>query len=120
MDRRRWLIGALVAIHLLAGARVMLATAWDRPSFTTGDHLQYRDLVAADGWPYRDKTVAFPPVSYLAFEVIGGRGRAATGGRLLVATQLACDLIVAAALAAGWGRRAATAWLLLLLPLLWD
>jgi hypothetical protein len=120
MDRWRWIIGALVAVHLVAGIRVMVTTEWDRPSFTTGDHLQYRDLVAAGGWPYRDKTVAFPPVSYVAFEVIEGRGSAATGGRLLVAAQLACDLVVAAALAAGWGRRAATAWLLLLLPLLWD
>ncbi len=120
MDRWRWAIGALVAIHLLAGVRVMVTTDWEQPSFTTGDHLQYRDLVAADGWPYRDKTVAFPPVSYLAFEAIEGHGSATTGGRLLVLTQVASDLVVAAALAAGWGRRAATAWLLLLLPLLWD
>src|SRR6476659_6046895 len=120
MDRWRWAIGALVAIHLLAGVRVMLATDWEQPSFTTGDHLQYRELVAAPGWPYRDKTVAFPPASYLAFEAIEGHGTATTGGRLLVLTQLASDLVVAAALAAGWGRRAATAWLVLLLPLLWD
>jgi hypothetical protein len=120
MDRWRWAIGALVAIHLLAGVRVMLATDWEQPSFTTGDHLQYRALVAEPGWPYRDKTVAFPPVTYLAFEAIEGHGTATTGGRLLVLTQLACDLAVAAALAAGWGRRAATAWLVLLLPLLWD
>jgi hypothetical protein len=120
MDRWRWAIAALVAIHLVAGVRVLVTTDWERPSFTTGDHLQYRDLVAAEGWPYRDKTVAFPPVSYLAFEVIEGQGSATTGGRLLVVTQLASDLVVAAALAAGWGRRAATAWLLLLLPLLWD
>jgi hypothetical protein len=120
MDRWRWLIGALVAIHLFAGARVMLATDWDQPSFTTGDHVQYRQLVAADGWPYRDKTVAFPPVSYLAFEVLERHGSATTGGRLLVLSQLAADVVVAGALLAGWGRRAAVAWLVLLLPLLWD
>jgi hypothetical protein len=120
MDRWRWAIGALVAVHLVAGAHVMLATDWDRPSFTTGDHLQYRSLVRADGWPYRDKTVAFPPVSYLAFEVLEGHGDATTGGRLLVLSELASDLVVAGALFAGWGRRAATAWLVLLLPLLWD
>ena len=31
MDRWRWAIGALVAIHLLAGVRVMLATDWEQP-----------------------------------------------------------------------------------------
>ena len=76
--------------------------------------------MAEPGWPYRDKTVTFPPVSYLAFEAIEAHGTATTGGRLLVLTQLAGDLVVAAALAAGWGRRAAAAWLALLLPLLWD
>ena len=120
MHRWRWAIGVLVALHLLAGARVMVATDWDRPSFTTGDHLQYRSLVEADGRPYRDKTVAFPPVSYLAFEVLEGHGDATAGGRLLVLSELVADLVVAGALLAGWGRRAAAAWLVLMLPLLWD
>jgi len=120
MHRWRWAIGALVVLHLLAGARVMVATDWDRPSFTTGDHIQYRGLVEADGRPYREKTVAFPPVSYLAFEVLEGHGDATTGGRLLVLSELVADLVVAGALLAGWGRRAAAAWLVLLLPLLWD
>ncbi len=120
MARWRWLLGALLAIHVVAGVHVIMATDWEQPSFTTGDHLQYRQLVAADGWPYRDKTVAFPPVSYLAFEVVERYGDATTGGRLLVITQLAADLVVAGALAAGWGRRAAITWLALLLPLLWD
>ena len=43
-------------------------------------------------------------MSYLAFEAIEAHGTATTGGRLLVLTQLAADLVVAAALAAGWGR----------------
>jgi hypothetical protein len=120
MDRWRWAIGALLAIHLVAGVRVMVTADWDRPSFTTGDNLHYRELVEGDGWPYRDKTVEFPPVSYLAFEAVEGHGSATSSGRLLVLSQLAADLVVAGALAAGWGRRAAIAWLILLLPLLWD
>lgn len=120
MGRWRWVLGALVAVHIIAGVHVIVATDWEQPSFTTGDHLQYRELVAAPGWPYRDKTVAFPPVSYLAFEAVERYGDATTDGRLLVVTQLASDLVVAAGLAAGWGRRAAGAWLVLMLPLLWD
>jgi hypothetical protein len=64
--------------------------------------------------------VEFPPLTYLAVNAIGAGTARAPSGRALVATQLVCDLVVAGALALGWGRRAAIVWLALLLPFLWD
>jgi hypothetical protein len=116
----RWLLALLVALHVLAAGHVAWTTDWTTPSFVSGDHLSYRQLVETPGAAYRDKTVAFPPLSYAAFVVIEDHGTPTGGGRLLVLTQLACDLAVAAALAWGWGRRAASAWLVLLLPMLWE
>ena len=108
MDRWRWIIGALVAVHLVAGIRVMVTTEWDRPSFTSGDSMRYRQIAHASGLPYRDVEVEFPPVSWAAVELVGAGSAPAPSGRALVALQLLCDAAVAVSLLWGWSQRAAT------------
>ena len=55
----RWLLGLLVALHVLAAVVVGVTTDWAEPGFTTGDSLQYKELSGNDGLPYRDYEVAF-------------------------------------------------------------
>jgi hypothetical protein len=114
----RWLLGVLLVLHVAAAMHVAFGTDWARPNFVSGDHLAYRATVAAPGVAYRDKTVVFPPLSYAAFDAIESHTGVTTSGRLLVGIQLASDLAIAGALAAAWGRRAAVAWLALLIPFL--
>jgi hypothetical protein len=116
----RWLVVALVALHVLGAARVAFGADWDVPGFTTGDALRYREIAQAEGLPYRDHVVEYPPLTWAAAEVVSVPASPTTSGRLLVLLQLAADLAVAAALAHGWGRRAAIVWLALLLPFCWE
>jgi hypothetical protein len=116
----RWLLVGLVALHVLAAARVAFGEDWDIPGFATGDAQRYREIAAADGLPYRDHVVEYPPLAWLMAEIVSIPTSPTTSGRLLVALQLAADLVVVAALAHGWGKRAAIAWLALLLPFCWE
>jgi hypothetical protein len=111
---------ALVAVHVLAAAAVLVRTDWTRRGFVSGDSLRYRAIARAGGWPYRDHAVEFPPVAWLAVKLVAAWGSPTTTATLLVLTQLAADLATAASLAWAWGRRAALTWLALLLPLCWD
>lgn len=111
---------ALVALHLLGGARAAATDFSVGGRMATGDNIRYREIARSPGTPYADHAVEFPPLTWAAIAVVAEHGDRQTTGRLLVLTQLAADLVVAAALAWGWGRRAATAWLALLVPLLWD
>jgi hypothetical protein len=116
----RWLLGLLVALHVLAAVVVGVTTDWAQPGFTTGDSLQYKELTANHGVPYRDYDVAFPPLTWAFVELVELPDDPEVAGRLLVLTQLVADLAVAAALAHGWSRRSAVAWLALMLPLCWG
>jgi hypothetical protein len=116
----RWLLGLLVALHVLAAVVVGVTTDWAEPGFTTGDSLQYKELTGNHGVPYRDYEVAFPPLTWAFVELVELPDDPSAAGRLLVLTQLVADLAVAAALAYGWSRRGGVAWLVLLLPLCWG
>ena len=84
----RWLLGLLVALHVLAAVVVGVTTDWAEPGFTTGDSLQYKELTGNDGLPYRDYEVAFPPLTWAFVELVELPDDPATAGRLLVLTQL--------------------------------
>ncbi len=116
----RWLLALLVALHLAAAWNVAFNSDWTVPDFATGDNRRFREIAAAPGVPYRDADIEYPPLGWLYLELIGAPDDVTTGGRLLVLTQLVADLAVAAALAYGWGRRTAVAWLVLMLPLCWE
>ena len=78
---------------------------------------RFTEIAAAEGRAYRDFPVEYPPVSLGAIELVGGTNANETGVRL-VWFMVFCDLVTAAALAFGWGRRTAVFYLVLTVPLL--
>src|SRR6266545_4202324 len=78
---------------------------------------RFTEIASAEGRPYRDFPVEYPPVSLAAIEAVAGTNRNQTGANL-VWFMVLCDLVTVAALAFGWGRRAAVYYLLLTVPLL--
>jgi hypothetical protein len=78
---------------------------------------RFTEIAAAEGRPYRDFPVEYPPVSLAAIEVVAGTNGNETGANLVWFTFL-CDLATVAALAFGWGPRTAVAYLFLTAPLL--
>ncbi|MGZ4689072.1 MAG: glycosyltransferase 87 family protein [Acidimicrobiia bacterium] len=81
----------------------------------SSDAGRYHWIATARGTPYRDFQVEQPPVTLALIEAVNGSSRRATQTSLAW-SQLALDLIVAAVLAWGWGRRAALAYLIIGLP----
>jgi len=75
-----------------------------------GDLLRWRTIVAAPGVPYRDVPVEYPPVTLAAAGIVSS-GPLHESIATLVWSQVALDLLVAAALFYGWGRRAGLAYL---------
>ena len=78
---------------------------------------RFTEIAAAEGRPYRDFPVEYPPVSLAAIEVVAGTNANETGAHLVWFIFL-CDLATVAALAYGWGQRTAVAYLFLTAPLL--
>jgi len=78
---------------------------------------RFTEIAAAEGRPYRDFPVEYPPVSLAAIEVVAGTNGNETGAHLVWLIFL-CDLATVAALAFGWGPRTAVAYLFLTAPLL--
>lgn len=121
----RHAVRSLVVIALIAFA---LATRAGVAAFqlhrlssgpeVTGTYLpRFTQIAEAEGRPYRDFDVEYPPVSLAAIELVGTTEPNDTGVRLLW-LSLALDAITVAALAFGWRRRAAVAYLVLTVPLL--
>jgi Glycosyltransferase family 87 len=78
---------------------------------------RFTEIAATEGRPYRDFPVEYPPVSLGAIELVAGTNGNQTGVNLIW-FMVFCDLVTVAALAFGWGRRAAVLYLLLTVPLL--
>jgi hypothetical protein len=78
---------------------------------------RFTEIAAAEGRPYRDFPVEYPPVSLAAIEAAAGSNGNETGAHL-VWIILLCDLATVAALSWGWGPRTAVAYLFLTAPLL--
>jgi hypothetical protein len=119
MSARRLLllIVALVAARVVVVPLILSDPLTSRRNAVlTGDVRRYHRIAQSPGVPYRDFPVEYPPVTWAAIKVLdGGSNRAAT--IRVVISQLVCDVLVAAALAYGWSRRAALAYLVLGLPL---
>jgi hypothetical protein len=115
----------LVVFAVLAGLRIAvvpltLASDGTEPSrYRTlpGDAIRYHAIAISDGRPYRDFELEYPPVMLAAIEVIDGGDVQSTTARLMW-SQLVLDLVIAAVVAWGWGRRAGIAYLTLGLPFL--
>jgi hypothetical protein len=100
------IIIASVAITKLAGGPVV-----------DDDVLRFHALAHMEGTPWRDFEVEYAPLEASIILLIG-RGTVASTGRAVVVLAFVADLATAAALGAGWGRGAATRYLLIGLPLL--
>ncbi|HSO96383.1 MAG TPA: glycosyltransferase 87 family protein [Acidimicrobiia bacterium] len=116
-------LGGLLAV-LLIGARVAAVpitlsqdSTYGAHAPLTGDVRRFHSIASSHrGTPYRDFPVEYPPVMLGVIEVIGS----STTHAATVATmwsQLALDLLVAAVIVWGWGRRAALAYLVIGFPL---
>ncbi|MFZ4586010.1 MAG: glycosyltransferase 87 family protein [Acidimicrobiia bacterium] len=104
---------ALIAARVLVALWLTLGPTLSSPDAPfNGDVHRYHAIATSDGIPYRDFAVEYPPATLLNIELIGGFS-IPTGAKLLVWTQLACDLAVAGALAYGWSKRASLAYLAL-------
>jgi Glycosyltransferase family 87 len=78
---------------------------------------RFTEIATADGRPYRDFPVEYPPVSLAAIEATAGPNGNETGAHL-VWLILLFDLATVAGLWFGWGPRTAAAYLFLTAPLL--
>jgi hypothetical protein len=105
-----------VALALVALRVVVLAV---EIHVVHGDHAaglfrydagQYHRVASAAGRAWRDVPVPFPPLGYLTMKLVNAATLDGTITRL-VWMQLGSELLVAAALWYGWGKRAATVYL---------
>jgi Glycosyltransferase family 87 len=87
------------------------------PAAKTTYVARFTEIAAAEGRPYRDFPVEYPPVSLAAIEAAAGPTGNETGAHL-VWIILLCDLATVAGLSFGWGPRTAVAYLFLSAPLL--
>lgn len=117
-------VACLLAV-LLVGARIASVpiTLSQNDTFAahaplTGDVRRFHSIASSHhGTPYLDFPVEYPPVMLGAIELIGSSTtHAATVTTMW--SQLALDLLVAATIWWGWGRRAALAYLVIGFPLI--
>ena len=116
--QRSWLVVlALVALWVLVAGGLILGPWSDEPAEVDGwDVARFQEIVDTPGRPYLDHEVEYPPGFLAVLEVGAGPDLVATSDRIALLALLA-DLAVGAVLLVGWGRRAASAWLVLGLPL---
>lgn len=114
-----WLGLALLVLARIVSLVAVLNSGQERDqSVLGGDARRYAQIVGAEGTPYADFAVEYPPEVYALLKVIVVQDdHMATLIRLGI-SQLLFDLAVAALVGWGWGRRAGFAYLLLGLPFL--
>ena len=105
----------LVVVRVVVLALVVLGAG--RLPVTDVQVLHAERIATSPATPYRNFPVATMPLETATDRTIGSDGATATAVRFAILAFLA-DLATAAALAWGWGRRPATVYLLLGLPLL--
>ncbi len=119
MPARRVLfaIAALVAVRVVVVPLLLHDPMTTKHNaMLTGDVRRYQRIAQSPGIPWRDFAVEYPPVTWAAIKVLDGRSEHGSATRVAW-SQLVCDVAVAAALAYGWRKEAALAYLVLGLPL---
>lgn len=114
--RARLALALLVLVHV--GAAILAAHPTLFPAHFPGDLNRVMAIVEDDGRPWLDREVEYPPLLVGELQLLVGASRTETLARFALA-QLVLEGVVVSALIWGWGRRAAVAWLLITLPLLW-
>jgi hypothetical protein len=112
-----WLVAALVAVRIISLVGVLLSGQELPDSILGGDARRYAQIVTAEGTPYADFEVEYPPAA-LALIRLTYQPDHFVQLVLLGLSQLAIDLACAALLGWAWGRRSALAYLLMGLPFL--
>ena len=112
-----WLVGALVAIRVVSLVGVLLSGQELPNSILGGDARRYAQIITAQGTPYADFEVEYPPVALALIRLTYSPDHMLQL-ILLGISQLAIDLGCAALLGWAWGRRTALAYLVLGVPFL--
>jgi len=84
---------------------------------TQSDAARFRAIARADGTPYRDHAVEYPPLALGLFHAVGPKSFDGFRERLF-ALQVACQALIVFLLFRFWGRRAAWSYLALSAPML--
>lgn len=113
----RWLVIAAIAVRLLAAGALAFGPWTDSASDLAGwDVERFQEIAEADGRPWVDNPVEYPPGSVVIIEAIAGATTVGTH-RTLVLSSLFIDGAIAAIVTLTGGRRAGAWYLLLGLPL---
>lgn len=120
-DRRlRLAIVLLLAVRVAALLLLLATDPASQEGGITGDVRRYQEMATADGTAYADFQVEYPPITYLAIQLLAGPDLARSIAAVAI-SQFLCDLAIAAILWRVWGTRSSAAYLLLGLPLvLWP
>lgn len=114
-DAASLVLVALVAVRVVALV-LMIADANANPVRDV-DVLRAERIATSPATPYRNFPVEYMPLQTATIQLLGGDGTAATATRVAL-LAFAADLIAAGGLLWAFGRRPATTYLLLGLPLL--
>lgn len=110
------LVGLLVLIRIVAIVVLLNSGVEDEFSVLGGDARRYSEYFDADGTPYRDYAVEYPPLTYGLAALVDRPTLLGTLATLAV-TQLVLELMIAGVLAWAWGRRTAVVYLVLGTPM---
>ncbi|HEX9505633.1 MAG TPA: glycosyltransferase 87 family protein, partial [Acidimicrobiia bacterium] len=117
--RITWLVAALVVVRLVSvGVALEGADTRGKKTVLPGDVRRFHAIAQHPGEPYRDFAVEYPPLTLGAVELLDGRTVRDSTVRLMW-SQLVLDLVIAAVIAWGWGKRASVVYLLLGLAFVW-
>lgn len=120
MTTRRFVlcVAALVAVRIAVVPITLSQRATNgRRTVLQGDIRRYHRIAIHPGVPHRDFTVEYPPITLGAIELLDGRTVRSATVRVMW-SQMLVDLLIAAVVGWGWGRRACLAYLVLGLPFL--
>ncbi|MBI2704199.1 MAG: DUF2029 domain-containing protein [Actinobacteria bacterium] len=112
------LIGVLLLARVLALGLLLLSGQEQDESVIGGDARRYSQIATADGTPYADFAVEYPPVAYGLVRALAASDVQIYTLIRLGISQLVLDVGTALVLGWGWGRRTLVAYLLLGLPFL--
>lgn len=115
--RTAWLVAALVALRVVALVAALATDPDVEGSIIGGDARRYQQIADAEGMPYRDVRIEYPPGTVVVIEAVDADDLWGSQLRLGV-SQLVADLATAAVLAWGFRRRVAVAYLVLGTPFL--
>ncbi len=111
------LIGVLVLVRLVSIATVLQSGQEEEFSILGGDARRYTEILDAEGTPYRDFDVEYPPLALGLMHLVEQPTPLGTLVALAI-SQLTLELATATVLAWAWSRRTAITYLVLGSPML--